>query len=589
MFSNSTREVHNRIVAQARLFIDIEVAREMNSNGHNFASVLEVSYIWSDAYDARCAMSELMRKYCSWRERVGNQRALARDRLDTRLRRADMQTRPYNSNALGHLYRSSLGRRPFTALAEAVHAMIKAERAGDRDKQRTGKQRLIELAYNCSYTSLVYEVMGERWPVLCSAVETAQNRFASGHWERPVWTCGWSLVDRHPSHFVHASRETPGNVAFYANTDKLEADKLTSMKPGRYLSAFYGDVLSAEQIKQLANKQRAIKSPVELKFVGNDDPLGWVWVYENSTPSCMRYNRSNRYINFELNGDLHPVTVYAHAENNLALAYIMLPGEVEDRRRNCREDESVVGARAIVNTQRKTYLRIYGEDDVQHTVMKEALARAGYTQSQDTLQHEKLRYVEVNDGYLCPYLDGHYTNVTVRSGHLLVGSGGMSARETQGFVCEAADDDDSYLCSYCDEHYTEGGGYVASVGAWVCDECMHFSFVAAVGWCGNAELHHNDSDRIVYCEYNDRYYVIDYLANNGMGMTEGGDVYPEEQLVATEAGVYHTDDAVELTYEFSGYGWARRDEVYRLPNGETCHVDDADRIAEIEALEQEAA
>jgi len=29
--------------------------------------------------------------------------------------------------------------------------------------------------------------------------------------------------------------------------------------------------------------------------------------------------------------------------------------------------------------------------------------------------------------------------------------------------------------------------------------------------------------------------------------------------------------------------------VYHLPNGETCHVNDADKIAEIEALEQEAA
>ena len=57
----------------------------------------------------------------------------------------------------------------------------------------------------------------------------------------------------------------------------------------------------------------------------------------------------------------------------------------------------------------------------------------------------------------------------------------------------------------------------------------------------------------------------------------------------TEDGVYHMRDAVELTYEFNGYQWAQRGSAYRLPNGETYHINNKDKIAEIEALEQEAA
>ena len=41
---------------------------------------------------------------------------------------------------------------------------------------------------------------------------------------------------------------------------------------------------------------------------------------------------------------------------------------------------------------------------------------------------------------------------------------------------------------------------------------------------------------------------------------------------------------VELTYEFNDCDWALIDRAYHLPNGETCHVDDADKIAEIHHL-----
>ncbi len=589
MLNNIISETNITYDAQLRLFIDANIDHELYLYGSNYYPET-ISFVRSDLALFRNAHYSREDRFYAWQAHRRAMRVRATLRLRNRLAYED--SRPYNPDALGHLFRSMkcrvACRRPFAPLAEVVRDTLKAVRVGDRAGQREGKQRLLALAYDCEYSSLVYEVVGKHWPVLRNATRDAQYRFSTGHWKAPVWVQG-NWIDRHPAHFVHASRETPGNVAFYADTDKLEADRLTSMKPGRYLSVFYGDTLSDEEIKQLANKQAASTRPAELKFVGNNDPLGWVWVYENSTSSCMRYSRYNRYINRGLKGNRHPVTVYAHPDNNLSLAYIMLPGSVEDRTVNCLQDEYVVGSRAIVNTRDKTYLQIYASGDVQYAELKEALERAGYTLSNSTLYKEKLRLVEAEDGYLCPYLDGDYPYVRVRSSHLLVGDDGICAHETSGYVCEDEDEARHY-CEYCDTSYCEDdGSFIESVNEWVCDDCQNKHFVDASGRCGISEVHRNESEYIVFCDYNRTYYVTEYLDDNGMGMTEDGEVYPADQLVETEDGTYNMRDAVVLTYEFNGYDWAQRDSAYYLPNGETCHVDDADKIAEIEALEREAA
>ena len=594
MLNNISAETNIMYAAQVRLFINMNIEDEIVHRGNNYYPEF-ISFVRADLAVFREAHYNREDRFYAWQARKDDMRVRAAARLRNRLACEDKYTRPYNPDALGHLFRSMACRvacrRPFATLAEAVRDTLKACRVGDRAGQREGKQRMVELAYTHTYTSLVYEVVGKHWPILHTAVGNALYRFSTGRWKKPVWVQG-GWTDRHPAHFVHASRETPGNVAFYADTDRLEADKLTSMKAGRYLSVFYGDVLTAEQIKQWANKQIVDTQPAELKFVGNNDPLGWVWVYENSTPSCMRYNRSSRYLNAGLKGNRHPVTVYAHPENNLALAYTMLPGKTEDRTVNCDRDEYVVGSRAIVNTQNKTYLRIYGAGDVQYAAMKEALERVGYTQSSSVLYKEKLRLVEVEDGYLCPYLDGDHVYVRVHSSHLLVGNDGICAHETRGYVSGDADDDgeDRCCCSYCEDYYDEDGGtYIESVNEWVCDGCIEAAFVRAVGRHGGFARYHHASEDIVYCEAYARYYVTVYLSENGMGMAEDGEVYPRDRLVLTEDGVYHTNDAVELTYSYNDHGWALRHRVFYLPNGETCHVDDADKIAEIEALKQKAA
>jgi hypothetical protein len=325
-----------------------------------------------------------------------------------------------------------------------------------------------------------------------------------------------------------------------------------------------------------------------LKFVDNTDPDGWVWVYENSAPSCMRYNRTNRYISSGLEGEYHPVRAYAHPKNSLALAYIMMPGTIEDRGTNCRTNDFIVAARTIVDTCDKTYLRIYADDDRYRTVLAEALRGAGYSQSSRTLDGQRLVRKYYGSGTICPYLDGAYTNVECYDDYMVVGCDGHDGQQSSGILDDP--NEDRCYCEQCDTYYDENSGsYIESVGEWVCNDCTSERFVDAIGFRGRTDLYLEGSSDIVYSDYNCAYYVVDYLSDNDMGEDEiTGDIFPIEMLVSTSRGVICSDSATELTYAYEGDVWAHNDDVYRLPDGETCHVDDTDKIADLDP-QQEAA
>ena len=351
-----------------------------------------------------------------WIDRQDRLRHMASVRLHTRLVVADQQSRKYDPSSAAQTYKRTadmlrMGRPElFDTLAALMRDTVKAEKREHFAGVRDGKLALVALSR--PHNEIVRTAVAKRWPRLVEALAVADMRFETGAWTPPVWGDKvWA--DKYPHHFAHASKETKGNVAFYPDAAKMEADKLTSMKPGRYLATFFSDVLDADDIKHYANAQQHAQDTPTLKFVDNTDPDGWEWVYENSAPSCMRYNRSNRYLNSDLYGKDHPVRAYAHPSNSLALAYVMVPGEVEDRDKSCSMNKYVVAARTIVNTNAKTYLRIYADDDRYRTMIHNALDNAGYRHSSSsTLEGQRLVRRTTDDGEtICPYLDGSYTNV----------------------------------------------------------------------------------------------------------------------------------------------------------------------------------
>ena len=119
----------------------------------------------------------------------------------------------------------------------------------------------------------------------------------------------------------------------------------------------------------------------------------------------MKMNRDERYIDEALDEDIHPVRAYAHPENHLAVAFIM-----RDRTAKPNYDGTVttdndygypsVHARTIVNTQRKCYYRLYGQNG-SDCVLEEALRALGYVYRADTLAGELLSMQRAED-YLNP-------------------------------------------------------------------------------------------------------------------------------------------------------------------------------------------
>lgn len=561
---------------------------------HAAAHMLNCGYGDMTAYlqsvSARQAAYQQKERHIVWADRQARLRRTASVRLRTRLETADQQSRKYDPTSAAQAYKRAYYdirlARPalFDTLAALMRDTIKAEKRENFAGVREGKLALLRLSR--PNNEIVRAAVTQRWPRLVEALAVADMRLATGAWTPPVWgDKDWA--DKYPHHYAHASKETKGNVAFYPDAAKMEADKLTSMKPGRYLATFFSEELDADAIKHYANAQQHASDPPELKFVDNTDPDGWEWVYENSAPSCMRYNRSNRHLDSGLYGKDHPVRAYAHPSNSLALAYVMVPGEVEDRDESCSMDEYVVAARTIVNTTAKTYLRIYADDDRYRTMIHNALSDAGYRHSSSTLDNQRLVRRTTDDGEtICPYLDGSYTNVEVYGDYMIVGDDGEDGQQSSGILDENGT---RRYCEWCEEYYNEDyGGYIESVRAWVCESCRDGHFVYAYARRGNQELWPERSDYITYCEYNGDYYHTDYLDDNDMDCDYNGELYPSDMLVSTSRGLMLRDETKKLTYPYEGDDYAGTDDVYTLPNGETCHVDDEDTIAEL-GQQQEAA
>lgn len=247
----------------------------------------------------------------------------------------------------------------------------------------------------------------------------------------PVWHQSLWYRTAHKHHTLHpycAKRDDiPGGIAVAETYARLYAQRFTVMKPGRYLTKYFGNVLTEGDIKMFAQRQIGGSIAATVYFAKTGDEI--VWVYENSPRSCMKMNRDERYIDESLDEDIHPVRAYAHPENNLAVAFIMRDKMAKPEYRHDPDADAYRGtpvyARTIVNTQRKCYYRLYGQNGGE-SALEEALRSLGYVYRADTLAGELLSMQRV-DAYLnpdeygvgredwayvsAPYVDGGYCHV----------------------------------------------------------------------------------------------------------------------------------------------------------------------------------
>lgn len=218
---------------------------------------------------------------------------------------------------------------------------------------------------------------------------------------------------------VHLSANVPGKVAYYASVDNMVNNRLTRTSPEMFLQRA---LLHAPQSIRTAWSVEVLGQTLpEVSFIENDNPQGWYDIYDEGPNSCM--------------AGCNEVRQYAHPENNLALAYH-------------QSESGKITHRTIINKLRKTYLRIYGNDN---SYFAAALKKLGYSSSQDTLQGEKVHLEWVECKTCCnmvlvgPYLDGANTHVDCGSDNQVgiisnMGADFDSSEEPRCDDCRSDDD-----------------------------------------------------------------------------------------------------------------------------------------------------
>jgi hypothetical protein len=346
---------------------------------------------------------------------------------------------------------------------------------------------------------------------------------------------------------AHVSTEDPSQVAYYQSFDKLMRGIETRTKPGRFLTKFYPD-LSAEEVRKWAERmvvqaERAAGKST-LRFVENDDPDGWEWVYENAHgfSSCMMYDHpDSRYLNPRCYGDDHPVRCYAYKGNGLRLAYLGDPVGTEGGR---------VYARAIVRDPDhanpeffgpvssrynvKGYVRVYGDSR-----LTSYLDAAGYT-LRVGLEHVRMvRAMMDDDCFIFPYLDA--TNAFDDHGDylLVTSSGDYSGCQSDGLVARQH----QYCCGRCNAEHDD-------------EDDLHYSDYEATQYCSSCE------DDFVYAVVRTGRYGTErdmVLINNAIEID--GDWYADDPVLLSDCGFVQCIDCEE---------WVALDDTTTTDSGLVC-------------------
>lgn len=257
------------------------------------------------------------------------------------------------------------------------------------------------------------------------------SRFDDGTYKRPVWARDRFFLDYDiGQHYVHVSTEDPTMIAFTEDAAKGAADRQTRMKPGKYLTKFFGasektgyiaagpyegdrPKLSKQQIAYYAEwfakgERPKLFEDLELKFATT--PLDIARAYKEGVRSCMGGSEGGR--SFKTIKD-HPTRVYGAGD--LHLAYF------EDK-------EGRIRARAICWPEKKTFGRCYpapqnwtsdgfgSEAEAQECQdeLRQRLRDMGYTdigERSSALEGARLLRIPVKDTagfFVMPYLDNEY-------------------------------------------------------------------------------------------------------------------------------------------------------------------------------------
>lgn len=328
----------------------------------------------------------------------------------------------------------------------------------------------------------------------------------------------------------------PGNtglVAFTQSPVAGELDRQQVIKPGRYLRQHCPD-LSDEQIKQLVAECQA---KLNVQFNISNKLEDFVRVYSEGPSSCMGYSIEGgapKNWSFTRTGGklVHPVSVYAYPGNNIAIAWLEANGRI--------------GARAILNTQRQRWVRMYGSDSVKNASERlgDWLREQGYRNDTSCLIGEKIAKIHTDrGGYVCPYIDGDDQSVSIQEDHLLIGEG--RDRRCADHSTGCLDSGNSWECTCCGDGYDEDESY--TLDYWdnrVCDSCLESEYVEVANGRSGDTFWHNVSNYTNMTIYSTRHARESFASCDYVYFSSG---VPGSYVELSEA-YYDCDDYFEATY-----------------------------------------
>jgi|CXWL01.1.fsa_nt_gi hypothetical protein len=290
------------------------------------------------------------------------------------------------------------------------------------------------------------------------------KRFKDGTYQHVPWQLERCLKAVY-EHFVHLSLDQPGCVAYMPSVERGEQDRPERMTAGRYLTKYFGGVLSPNSIRYWSNKVFVFTKKFEIKFAKTSNEI--YKVYNEGPHTCVPASQARAY-----------------GAGDLAVAYI--------------EDDGVIVCRSICWPEKERFGRIYPEDQGRYwQEMKQQLEAKGwkyYKPDEFGLYYgaRLLTKVAMGDGspknnglggyvdngldnlfYTCPHLDHAYYVKPIDDKHLIICKDqGLNARTcgngyAHGFKCDECGD---YGCAQYKRGRMHGGQDHISGGVFTRDK-----------------------------------------------------------------------------------------------------------------------
>lgn len=311
-------------------------------------------------------------------------------------------------------------------------------------------------------------------------------------------------------------RDEVAMVSFFENERKLEADRRTEMRVGRYVRRFNGGKLKDEEVEQIAASSDVKLRGNRVKITQDANEIEDVYV--NGPNTCM----SEDAYGYDTGG-IHPARVYAGPD--LGIAYI---GEPDDPSSRC-----------VVWPEKKRYGRIYGDE----TRMEQMLRNMGYESG--SMRGARVRLIECDQGTVMPYVD-NINGARIDGNYAVLGEGhDLDTSNTNGL----GSDSNRVMCEHCDDTVDANDTTTVYSNRYDCET-----------WCDSCR-----SDDATYCSYFDEYVRDDLMADvidsNGHSDSCAEFVLERNDFIAVTAGDHANEYVhIDLTVEHGG---------------EWYHVDDA--------------